>query len=90
MKTRNRKPQPIVRDGKKLHPLVALSADMSMQDIGKMLGHANHTTASIYVSRARRKPTTPVPAEWCLAVAKALQVPPAVLRPDLYLPKWVI
>ncbi len=87
---RNRKPLPIIVAGKKVHPLVALASEMTMQEIGKMLGHSNHTTASIYVNRAKKKPTTPVPAEWCLAVAKALGVSPAVLRPDLYLPNWRI
>jgi len=88
MKTRNRKPIPLTVAGKKVHPLVALAAEMSMVEIGKMLGHSNHTTASIYINRARKKPTTPIPAEWCLAVAKALDVAPAILRPDLYLSTW--
>ena len=84
-----RKPLLIVaEDGKRKHPLVFLAQRMPMKDIGKLLGHSNHSTASIYVSKARKAPTTPVPAEWCLPLARALNVPPATLRPDLYLPEW--
>jgi hypothetical protein len=63
---------------------------MSMKDIGKMLGHGNHTTASIYVSKARKAPTTAIPAEWVLAVARVLGVRPHSLRPDLYLSEWTV
>ena len=91
MKPRNRKPTLMLDEaGKKKHPLVVLAQRMSMRDIGKMLGHGNHTTASIYVNKARKAPTTTIPAEWCLAIAKALKVAPAALRPDLYLPKWYV
>jgi hypothetical protein len=91
MKARVRKPALIVdENGKKRHPLVFLAQRMPMKDIGKLLGHGNHTTASIYVSRARKAPTTTIPAEWCLAVAKALRVTPHSLRPDLYLPGWQV
>jgi hypothetical protein len=91
MKPRNRKPALIVdENGKRRHPLVFLAQRMPMKDIGKLLGHGNHSTASIYVARARKAPTTVIPAEWCLAVAKALAVAPAALRPDLYLPNWTV
>ena len=84
-----RKPKLIVdTDGKAYHPLVMLSQRMTMRDLGKLLGHGNHTTASIYVSKARKARTTTIPAEWCLPIAKALDVPPAALRPDLYLDGW--
>jgi hypothetical protein len=91
MKPRNRKPHLIVDEGgKKRHPLVFLAQRMSMKDIGKLLGHSNHSTASIYVSRAKKAPTTTIPAEWVLPVATALRVPPGSLRPDLYLPHWTV
>jgi hypothetical protein len=89
MTKRVKKPIPLLdASGKKKHPLVVLAERMPMKDIGKLLGHGNHTTASIYVSKARKAPTTAIPAEWCLAVAKALDVAPGTLRPDLYLPNW--
>jgi hypothetical protein len=89
MKKRNKKPQLIFDEtGKKRHPLVLLADKLPMKDIAKMLGHSNHSTASIYVSRARKAPATPVPAEWVLPVARALGVRPSALRPDLYLPGW--
>jgi hypothetical protein len=88
---KNRKPNLIVNEeGKKQHPLVFLAARMATKDIAKLLGHRNHSTASIYVGRARRKPTTTIPAEWVLPLARALNVPPATLRPDLYLPNWTV
>lgn len=91
MKARVRKPALIVdENGKKRHPLVFLAQRMPMKDIGKLLGHGNHTTASIYVSRAKKAPTTTIPAEWVLAVARALRVTPHSLRPDLYLPNWTV
>jgi hypothetical protein len=89
MKRPNKKPLHLLdKDGKRRHPLVVLAQRMQMKDIGKLLGHGNHSTASIYVSKARKAPTTPVPAEWVLPVAKALGVTPYSLRPDLYLPEW--
>jgi DNA-binding transcriptional regulator YdaS (Cro superfamily) len=90
MKKRNKKPTLIVdtETGKKLHPLVALVKSVQTRDLAKALGHSNHSTVSIYVSRARKAPTTPVPAEWCLVVAQGLGVTPHSLRPDLYLPNW--
>lgn len=91
MKPRNRKPHLIVdENGKKRHPLVFLAQRMPMKDIGKLLGHGNHSTASIYVSKARKAPTTAIPAEWVLPLAKALRVNPGTLRPDLYLPEWTV
>jgi hypothetical protein len=91
MKKRISKPLMITdEDGKKRHPLVFLAQRMAMKDIGKLLGHGNHTTASIYVGRARKTPTLTIPAEWALPLAKALNVKPSVLRPDLYLPEWTV
>jgi hypothetical protein len=43
---------------------------------------------AIYIIRARKKPSTLVPAEWALPLAKLLNVRPAVIRPDLYLHNW--
>jgi hypothetical protein len=91
MKPRNRKPIPIINEeGKKQHPLVFLAARKATRDIAKALGHSNHSTVSIYVSRARKAPTTAIPAEWVLPVARMLNVPPGTLRPDLYLPHWTV
>lgn len=75
-------------DGKKVHPLVLLARGKTLKEIAKLLGHANHTTASIYISRARKKSTTAIPAEWVLPLANEMHVKPALLRPDLYLPEW--
>jgi hypothetical protein len=89
MKKRNTKPILITNaEGRKQHPLVALSASMSTAEIGRLLGHGNHSTASIYLSRARKTPTLTIPAGWVLPIARALKVAPASLRPDLYLPYW--
>jgi hypothetical protein len=77
-------------DGKKRHPLVYLAGQISTAEIGRLLGHANHSTASIYVARARKSPTARIPAEWVLPIARYLDVAPAALRPDLYLPKWTV
>lgn len=91
MKSRNSKPVLIVNEqGKKQHPLVFLAARKATKDIAKALGHSNHSTVSIYVGRARRAPTTPVPPAWVLPVARLLNVTPASLRPDLYLPHWTV
>jgi hypothetical protein len=91
MKKRNTKPTLLLAaDGKKRHPLVVLAESMSTRDIGKLLGHGNHSTASIYISRARKTPTLAVPSGWVLPLARALRVTPASLRPDLYLPEWTV
>jgi hypothetical protein len=91
MKKRITKPDLIVNEeGKRQHPLVFLAARMSTRDIGKALGHSNHSTVSIYVSRARRAPTLKIPDWWVLPLARLLRVPPASLRPDLYLPHWSV
>jgi hypothetical protein len=83
------KPLLIVNEkGKRQHPLVFLADRMPTKSIGKLLGHANHSTASIYVARARKSPTTTIPAEWVLPLAKALNTRPANLRPDLYQSDW--
>jgi len=85
------KPALIVdEDGKKRHPLVYLSSLISTAEIGKLLGHSNHSTASIYVARARKSPTMRIPAEWVLPLARYMDIAPYQLRPDLYLPKWTV
>jgi hypothetical protein len=76
--------------GKKQHPLVYLASLISTAEIGKLLGHSNHSTASIYVNRARKAPTTRIPAEWVLPIARYLDRTPHSLRPDLYLPRWTV
>jgi hypothetical protein len=89
VKKRIKKPLLIVNEeGRKQHPLVFLAARRPIKDIAKALGHSNHSTVSIYVGRARKAPTMPVPAEWCLVVASLLRVTPHSLRPDLYQPEW--
>lgn len=75
-------------DGRKRHPLVFLATRISTAEIGKLLGHKNHSTASIYVARARKSPTTTIPAEWVLPIARYLDLAPAALRPDLYQADW--
>jgi hypothetical protein len=77
-------------DGRKVHPLVYLATIITTSEIGKLLGHSNHSTASIYVARARKAPTTRIPAEWVLPLARYLDLAPHALRPDLYLPKWTV
>jgi hypothetical protein len=75
-------------DGRHVHPLVYATAKHSTVALGKALGHKNHSTVAIYTIRARRKPTTKVPAEWVLPLARLLDVKPAEIRPDLYLHNW--
>jgi len=91
MKHRNKKPFLMLSDeGRKVHPLVYLASRVTTKEIAKMLGHSNHSTASIYVNRARKRPTTAIPAEWVLPIAQYLRVQPSTLRPDLYLPGWTV
>lgn len=91
MKKRITKPTLLVNEeGKRQHPLVFLAARMPTKDIARMLGHNNHTTVSIYVSRARKAPTMKIPDWWVLPLARVLRVTPASLRPDLYLPEWTV
>jgi hypothetical protein len=80
--------QTLMLDGRRVHPLVYAASKYSRVDLGKALGHKNHSTVAIYIIRARRKPTTKVPAEWALPLAKLLGVKPAEIRPDLYLHNW--
>ena len=80
--------QTMTLDGRSVHPLVYAAAKYSRVELGKLLGHKNHSTVAIYIIRARKKPSTLVPAEWALPLAKLLNVRPAVIRPDLYLHHW--
>jgi hypothetical protein len=80
--------QTLLLDGRHVHPLVYAAAKHSRVDLGKALGHANHSTVAIYIIRARKKPSTKVPAEWALPLARLLGVKPAEIRPDLYLHNW--
>jgi hypothetical protein len=82
--------QTMMLDGRHVHPLVYAASKHSRVELGKILGHKNHSTVAIYIIRARRKPSTPVPAEWVLSLAKLLSVKPCMIRPDLYLPHWEI
>lgn len=85
----NQSPTPMKLDGKEVHPLVYAAAHHTYADLGKLMGHTNHSTFAIYAGRAKKKPkTTIIPAEWVLPLAKLLEVRPAALRPDLYLPRW--
>jgi hypothetical protein len=90
-KVQARKPAPFVGDGgKKTHPLVHLVKMMPTGEIAKLLGHKNHTTVSIYANKARKFPTTTIPAEWVLPLCGVLKTRPHELRPDLYRPEWEI
>lgn len=73
-------------DGK--HPLLVVRENHTPQEIADALGHANHTTVSIYCSRAKKAKNLPVPAEWCLPLARLSGLAPAAFRPDLYRPEW--
>jgi hypothetical protein len=75
-------------DGKRVHPLLILNERLGVSKMRDLLGHKNHSTAAIYVSRAKQRPTTRIPAEWILPMAKELDVRPHQLRPDLYLAHW--
>lgn len=77
-------------DGKDVHPLLLIRETYTPQEMAKALGHANHTTVSIYCSRARKAKNTKVPAEWVLPLCKLASLQPSVLRPDLYLPGWKV
>ena len=76
--------------GKKVHPLVYVRQRCDMKEVAKALGHTNHTTFSIYASKAARSKTLPIPAEWVLPLARITGLKPAVFRPDLYLPTWLL
>ena len=59
------KPELMVNEaGKRVHPLLLLNERIGPSRMMELLGHKNHSTASIYVSRARARPTTRIPAEW--------------------------
>lgn len=90
MKPRNKKPK-LLHDssGRARHPLVVMREDYTAAQIAKLLGHNNHSTVSIYVTRARKAPTTPIPAEWVPPLCRATGIAPATLRPDLYEPSWL-
>ena len=78
-------------DGKEVHPLVVASQRYTYARLGEELGHSNHSTVAIYVSRAKKRPkSTLIPAEWVLPLAKLLEVRPARLRKDLYLKDWEV
>ena len=70
------------------HPLLAIRERFTAQQIADALGHKNHTTVSIYCSRAKKSKNTLVPAEWVLKLARLADVSPASLRPDLYRAEW--
>ena len=76
--------------GENVHPLLVLNERLGVSRMRDLLGHKNHSTAAIYVSRARQRQTTRIPAEWVLPIAMELGVRPHQLRPDLYLPDWVV
>ena len=78
------KPQLIELSGKRVHPLVFVRYTQDMKEVAKALGHSNHTTFSIYASKASKSKTLPVPAEWCLPLSKLCGLPPGLFRPDLY------
>jgi hypothetical protein len=86
-----RKVRPLFEiDGKRVHPLVHLAREYTLMELAKALGHKNHSTVAIYVMRARKSPSTRIPAEWVIPLAKLMKVKPAMLRPDIYLPHWAI
>lgn len=80
--------QTMLLDGRYVHPLVYAASKHSRVELGRALGHKNHSTVAIYIIRARKKPSTQVPAEWVLRLAELLKVKPAEIRPDLYRPEW--
>jgi hypothetical protein len=91
MKKPSKKPKLIADStGRLVHPLVKLRESVSPAIIGKRLGHASHATVTVYTSRARRRPTMPIPAEWVLPLCRLGDFCPADLRPDLYLPEWTV
>lgn len=75
-------------DGKRRHPLLELVKSQSISGLARYLGHANHTTVNIYVSRARENRGTLVPPEWVLPLCQLTGWRPYNFRPDLYLPGW--
>lgn len=89
--TPSKKPLPMINaKGQRMHPLVLLRLDRTPAEIARWLGHKTHATVSIYVSRARKSRTLPIPAEWVLPICRHTGWTPANLRPDLYLPDWKI
>jgi len=88
MSTKNTPINKVERDGKALHPLLAVRVDYTPKEIAKALGHMNHTTVSIYCAKAKKAKNTRVPAEWVLPLSRLSGLSPATFRPDLYLPNW--
>ena len=84
------KPALVALDGRPVHPLVYVRRQCDMKVVAKALGHANHTTFSIYAGKAAKSKTLPVPAEWCLPLAALTGLRPAQFRPDLYRPEWAV
>ena len=84
------KPMPMKLNGKDVHPLVYAAAHHTYIELGKALGHSNHSTVAIYTMRAKKKPSTRIPAEWVLSLARLLKLRPYDLRPDLYLKSWTL
>jgi hypothetical protein len=80
--------QTLLLDGRHVHPLVYAAEKYSRVELGKLLGHANHSTVAIYIIRARKKPSTKVPVGWVQPLAKLLNVKPSEIRPDLFRPEW--
>jgi hypothetical protein len=87
--TTSKKPIPMAgAKGQKVHPLVALRDIHTPAEIAGWLGHSTHATVSIYVGRARKSRTLPIPAEWVLPICRRTGWLPYSLRPDLYLSNW--
>ena len=77
-----------IGDGVRKHPLLAVREKYTPQKIADALGHKNHTTVSIYCTRAKRSKNLLVPAEWVLPLSRLSGMSPATFRPDLYRPEW--
>lgn len=80
--------KPVLIEGK--HPLVKLRETLPVDLLFRSLGHANHTTVSVYASRAKKKKALVVPAEWCLPLSRLSGISPHTFRPDLYLADWQV
>jgi hypothetical protein len=71
-----------------VHPLVDARKRFGVKRLAKELGHSNHSTVSVYLSRAARDPAMLTPPDWVLPLCRLTRRRPAEFRPDLYLPEW--
>ena len=71
-----------------VHPLEDAYMRFGASTIADILGHSNHSTVSLYVTRARRNQGLLVPVEWVEPLCRLTRRDPHAFRPDLYEENW--